>query len=529
MSRKRKRQGGRGPGAGGQGSVAREAGGLESHAPAMVPQAITWGWSGYAGANQSEDRGMVHWPTIDSTRELDSYSRGELCLKLRWLGENNGIFKGFLGTAADLLGWLTPQPLSGNKDWDDEMAEAFRTECGYAGAFDVDGKFNYKTAQPMLTRSALETGDVFTVLTKSASGAARFAFYEGYQLANPKNASERWRDGVCEERPGGRHLAYGFRDGKTGEVKVIPAKDVIYTGEFTRSKQPRAVPRLAHAINDGLDITEINGFTKKAIKTAALFGIIRQVNNPNVPRSHMGIAGPPSVEIRERPGNTAAGEPATVVERVESSNVFGSGTIPRLPSGEEAKILHDARPHPNQKEFKGDLIRQIAVGYGLPYEVVWHMAGITGPGVRFVLDMAGRWVEQRTENLLTPWGSTVYLYWAACKMKYGGMRRPTGEKNKELPWWKHDFLAQRDLTIDRGRDLKGRMEAVAAGLETEDIFCEEMYGRTASEMRRKHIQGVKEKMDLCAKYGVPYETAYPPRAGAAAKEEEEESEEGKAE
>jgi len=484
----------------------------------MVPQAAVFGWSGYAGANQSEARGMVNWPTLDSSKELDSWSRSELCRKLAWLYANNGIFKGFIDTSADLMGWLTPQALTDDEEWNEEVEQRYRDWCGTENVFDVAGKFNFKTAQPMLARAALSMGDVFTVLTETATRRAQFAFYEGYQLANPKDASERWRDGVCEETPGGRHLAYGFRDGKTGNVKVIPAKDVIYTGEFGKPGHPRAVPRLAHAINDGLDITEINGFTKKAIKTAALFGIVRQVNNPNVPRSHMGIAGAPAQEVRTRAGNTAAGEPETVTERFETSGVFQDGQIPRLPTGEEAKILHDSRPHPNQQAFKADLIRQISVGYGLAPEVVWQMAGLTGPGVRFELDKAGRWVDMRRLALLFPWNRTVYLYWLAKEMKYGGLRMPQAKAGKPVRWWAHDYVAQRDLTIDRGKEGKQRMDAIDAGLGTWASWYQEMEGKDWQGPIRQRVKEVKFAKEECAAAGLEYEEVFKPRQGTAVAE-----------
>lgn len=43
-----------------------------------------------------------------------------------------------------------------------------------------------------------------------------------------------------------------------------------------------------------------------------------------------------------------------------------------------------------------------------------------------------------------------------------------------------------------------------------------MFGTTASAVRRAHIYGVKEKMDICEEAGVPFEVAYPPKAGTAA-------------
>jgi hypothetical protein len=83
-------------------------------------------------------------------------------------------------------------------------------------------------------------------------------------------------------------------------------------------------------------------------------------------------------------------------------------------------------------------------------------------------------------------------------------------------WLAIEWIPQRDLTIDRGRDLRGRMEAVDAGLDSEENFCEEMFGTTAGAVRRLRVNGIAEKMALCEAAGVPYEVAYPPKAGTAA-------------
>ena len=258
-----------------------------------------------------------------------------------------------------------------------------------------------------------------------------------------------------------------------------------------------------------MDITEIRALVKGGIKTSHLFGAVRQASSPTVPRSRQGLAGAPGYESRTRSGNTAAGEAATITEKFEISNVWGGNQIPRLPSGEELKILHDSRPAQNQMDFMEILGRDMSIGYGLDLEVTWHVAGLTGPSVRFVLDKADRWIRNR-QATLENWCRRVWVYAIAKEIKSGRLPMPADPR-----WWQVNFIPQRNLTIDRGRDLRGRMEAVAAGYDSEENFCEEMFGTTATAVRRAHIYGVREKMDFCEEAGVPFEVAYPPKAGAA--------------
>jgi len=479
-------------------------------AASLATTAQPAGFSGYDGAMSSPSRGDVWWPTMETRDELDSYSRTELLRKIRWLHANVGLFKGFINNAADLIGWQTPQAATEDTAWNKLAYQAFEDRCGTAAAFDVRGKFDFWTAQPMLSRAALKDGDILTVLTESTGKAAMVGFYESHQIVSPKdNSAGTWQDGILTD-PRGRHLSYGIRDGRRDAVVPISARDAIYYGEFDSPGHVRVVPKLAHAVTTGLDITEIRGLIKGAIKTSALFGAVREVSSTTVPRSRQGLAGAPGYENRTRPGNTSAGEAASITERFEVSNVWGGNQIPRLPSGEELKILHDARPSPNQMAFMDILARDISVGYGLPPEVTWHMAGLTGPGVRFVLDVADRWIKAR-QATLENWCRRVWVYTIAKEIKTGRLPRPSDPR-----WWAVDFIPQRNLTIDRGRDLRGRMEAVDAGLDSEENFCEEMFGTTAGAVRRLRVNGIAEKMALCEAAGVPYEVAYPPKAGTAA-------------
>ena len=414
-----------------------------------------------------------------------------------------------MNNAADLIGWLTPSAATEDAEWNKRATAAFEDRCGTAAAFDVRGKFDFWTAQPMLNRCSLKDGDLLTVLTESSTRAAMVGFYESHQIVSPKDPAGTWQDGILTD-PLGRHLSYGIRDGRRDTVVPVSARDAIYYGEFDSPGHTRVVPKLAHAITTGMDITEIRALVKGGIKTSHLFGAVRQASSPTVPRSRQGLAGAPGYESRTRAGNTAAGEAATVTEKFEISNVWSGNQIPRLPSGEELKILHDSRPAQNQMDFMEILARDMSIGYGLDLEVTWQVAGLTGPSVRFVLDKADRWIRNR-QATLENWCRRVWVYAIAKEIKAGRLPRPSDPR-----WWQVNFIPQRNLTIDRGRDLRGRMEAVAAGYDSEDNFCEEMFGTTATAVRRAHIYGTKEKMDICAEAGVPFEVAYPPKAGTAA-------------
>jgi capsid protein len=458
-------------------------------------------FSGYDGANWSEARGDVWWPTLDARLELDSFSREELLRRIHWLKANFGFIRGLIRNSADLIGWQTPQSQSGDPEWQDESEEYFRDCTGEAAAFDVAGKFDFDDAQPMLMRESLTNGDMLTVLTKWPDGSPRVAFYGTSQLENPPDCGPSWRGGI-QFTSSGRHMAYGIRDSLTGKVAVIPAGSCIYFGEFDSPGEDRPVPPLAHGVNHAHDITEVFAFTKQGIKSASLLGAVREQKENAKPRAKQGLTGTSRV-VKDANGN-----------RFKVADVWSGAQIPELDPGETIKLLHDERPSQNVMDFIRTLIRDIAIGWGLPPEVVWEMLRMTGPGVRFVMDVADRWIKCRQKRHKS-WGKRVWRYVIACGIQNGDLRMPKKDpKTGREKWWAVSFTSQRNLTIDRGQVSRAKLDELSAGVSTLSDW-EEMDGRDWKDRGKQRIREVAWLKAECAEAGLTYAEVFPPRQGAA--------------
>lgn len=455
----------------------------------------------YQAAQWSTDRGRVQWNGIDTREELSNYERSEILRRIHWLKGHFGFVLGLVNNSADLVGWHTPQAQSGDPDWDDAAEEAFRFRCAKAVAFDVGGKFNFATAQPMLMRAAFTDAHIFTVLTKWDDGAARFAFYEASALRNPKAAGPQWRDGIKISRAG-RHLAYGFHDPDTSQVVEIPASSVIYFGEFDSPRQDAPVPKLAHAVLNSIDIMEIWGFQKKAVKLSSLSGILIERDAASAPsRARQGMVGAP---VMVGSGGS----------KFQQEDVWDGGQINKLEPGESAKILADNRPSPEQRQLVLDLKRDIAYGWGLPLEVVDAISELTGPGIRFVLDVAGNWIECRRERQ-KEWLEKVWLYTISCEIAAGRLALPPAVDGKKGKWWAVSFTGRRLLTIDRGKESTARINEIEAGVGTWQGW-EPIDGRDWQDRIRQRVKEWKYFEDQCAKEGVDPSRVIPPRQGSAA-------------
>lgn len=465
--------------------------------PAADEPGAYMGFSGYSGANYDPGRGLVWWPSMDTRQELDSFSRTELIRRIRFLFANEGFIRGLIRNSATLVGYQKPQAASGDREWDKQAEAAFRDSCMVQEVFDIGGKFDFQTAQLLLKRLRFKDGDAFTVLTEAENGRARFAFYEGHQCQNPNKPApnQNWKDGVLLGK-GNRQLAYHFRNPEDETGTTVLAKDVIVSGEFDMPGLARPVPPLAHAVNHAIDITEVWAFLKKAIKASSLFGAVREMEGNAVPRARLGITGP---------GSTAATN--TTGENVEVSKVWDGAQIPRLTPGEKMKILADERPHPNVRQFVLDLVRDICVGFGgLQPEVVWEMGRLTGPGVRFILDVADRWIKDQ-QALDRRWCRRVWVYFIAKEIKAGRLPMPAAGKDGVARWWNVQFVSQRNLTIDRGKESKSRREEIAAGVSTWSDW-DEVDGNWWQDRVVQRVDEVAFAEWYCAKKGLDYEKIF---------------------
>ena len=460
--------------------------------------------SGYDAAQPNPMRAPVFWPDMDTRMELDSWSREEITRQSRWLYANTGLIGGLVDNSADLIGWQRPGVLNADPEYVLRANEVIGARMDQPDLFDRDGNFDLEDCQPMLSRCRMKDADAIVVKTRAQDGGARFAFYESHQLCDPKNASSAWRDGVRYDK--GRRVAYGLRDPESGKVTVVEAKHVFYFGELKSPGHGRAVPPLARAITNGLDITEVNGFLKAALKSLSLFGAVIQQKTEAVPAGMRGMGGAPAQVTN------AKGEKFTV------NRVFSPGQIPELDPGRELKTVTDDRPSPEAMAFLRNRVRDIAVGWGLPPEVILDIIDLTGPGMRFVMDVADRWIRGRhkLQRRFVRWAIFDIL---GCEIDAG--RLAISETDRA--WWKLKMVPLRSLTIDRGQVSRARLDEIDAGVgtwegweEIDGIPWQDRFDQRAREV----AYGKKTVIEIGKEYDVElsYEEVVKPRQGAAVKE-----------
>ncbi len=409
--------------------------------------------SGYDGANTSPRRGMIYWPTTNTKHEANKMTRAEIRRRVHWLYANNGTARRLVNGAARLIGYLTPQPDTLDEDWNQLAFEHFMERAGSPTWFDRSGKFDFFEGQLQLERTAGKDGFCLPILTSGSSGGMQLAFYESYQLQSPPAAGKEWSDGVRLDDHHA-HLAYGVRRGSDDrDVQIIDAADAIYYGRFESWGETHPMSILAAAVNDLIDVVEVRADTKHAIKTAAQIGMVTETES-NAPASAGagGIGGPRYTTLETKPDGTT--------QEVTWQVVTSGGRTPDLEPGRKLKVVHDDRPGPNSREFERDLIKSCAAVIDLPYEALFEIAGVAGPGIRYWMADIRRWVLVR-HLARARWCQRYYAAFMAREIQLGRLRAPTDKR-----FWRAMWFGMADPTIDEAR--KGQLSIVelGAGLTT---------------------------------------------------------------
>lgn len=410
-----------------------------------------FGGSGYEGGNQSTRRGWLYWPTLDTKRELSTYSRTEMVRKSRSLRANTGLPNRICGGLADMIGYLTPISMSGDEKWDDLADARWEEATSEPGVIDAAGCFDIKRMQIEMHKAAFGDGDVLPLAIRNSSDGIMLALYDAAQLASPDGAGKEWIDGVRINKFR-RHVAYGLRDDE-GKVKTFSASDALYYSFPQQLGQIRPPTVLRHALNHMVDISEILADVKLTIKAAAQVGVFLTNGEMN----SGGQLGPLAIQgsLRNEKHPTATGDEVPAKEITVNDLYRPEGGVANLPKGMDAKILHDARPHPNQINMIEHLIRDIAWGVGVAPEILWNIETLRGANNRLVNADLNRWISVRHLRLRA-WMKRFRSMWIANEITAGRLPEPPGKAE----FWKCTFLPQGSLTADKGREGKLNIELI---------------------------------------------------------------------
>lgn len=382
-------------------------------------------------------------PTLNLSsqdNDLDYGNQDDIVSGVRHMGRTFGIVRKILRTYANhVVGSCEANWTTGNEAWDTLAEERWKENMR---TLDISGRFHFRTLARLAIISTARDGDI-GVAKNRINGLRQIGLIEKDRIRNTSQASDfntpgtNWIEGV-HVGPSSRLDAFRVWDrsdmpgGGFENARNISARDMFLLSDPDRVDGVRGVSWFANGgLNNLIDRKDILESEKHAVKANNRIAMIITKALGGVETAGLNIWGQKNTE--DNPGPNIYGEE------------IPSGTIKYLQQGEDVKSHMSNRPSATFQGFDEALIRDIAIGLELPFGMVWSMAGMSGPGVRFDISQAARVFAEKFAlmdfQLIRP-----IIQWTIA----GDMEDGILPFNPN--WTKFDIQAPPSATIDLGRE-----------------------------------------------------------------------------
>ena len=407
-----------------------------------------------------------------------------------------------------VLGWSVEQALA----WKGEVQREFSLFSDSAEC-DIGQELNFYQQQGLVLRSALESGDCFTLLpdgrrTSTQPYALRLQVLEADRVGNPLGQMDTAliAGGVrlstlgapdayhlYDQHPGGWLPGQGGslyagqwveRLGRSGRRRMLHHYRKLRPG------MPRGVPYLAPIIDC---IKQISRYTEAEIMAAVITSYLTVfIETPT------GASAP--VFDGTAPGDGGPGQEVGL----------GMGAVVGLAPGEKVQSVNPGRPNPNFEPFILAVIKQMGMALGLPYELLVKQFNASYSASKAALLDA--WVYFRSVRtwLSLSFCQPVYETWLAEAVAIGRIAAPGFFSDPLMRWaytraaWPGDSMG----SISPKEEVAAYVAAIDARLMTRERAEWELWG---SDFNETFDQKEGEQKRLAAANLLPV-----PKAGAAA-------------
>lgn len=417
---------------------------------------------------------------------IPKWERVELIDMGRYLYSNDGIVKGAIDDLARYSFPLVPQAVTDNAEWNFK-AEAYFND--WASNADLKGRMHFYDLQRLASICLDRDGDVGLLHVDTAEGVKLQIIEADLIQDQPKNTG-KYDQGVAYDAQG-RAVAYSVLqdNDRQDEYRIIPATQMCLLFDPERADQQRGISSIAHAVAHIRDKKEILAYEKMGVKNLSTFSAVLQSEFDEPDEDAFGLAEVDSLDAKGQPTEVTVSQ-------------MQSGEIPVLRKGETLTAFQGNRPSSTFQGFLEFLVREFAVGLGMPYEFIWNPQSLTGPSQRFIMGKAQRKFEERQRLF----GNFVKKTW----MQVIAEGVEVGELSAQNGWQKCKLQAPARLTIDIGREAREEREDVTAGL----MSLSQHFGQRGLDWQGEVDQQTKEfsyimerSKEIADKYDIPIDVA----------------------
>jgi hypothetical protein len=415
----------------------------------------SYGGGVYDALQFSANRATRPFFATDSRYTLTAWKRLQALSLSRWAYINVP----FVRAAVDLMARLsvgtgfTCHSLARDTGWGRQAdwitANAFKN-IGFTGGESMDELLMHDC------RGCDVDGDLGYVMTEDENQSAKLQLIEGHRIKKGDVTDEACVDGVWFDAYA-RRVGYNvLLPGENERTRAVAVQNFIYMAERNRPDEVRTMGAMVHALAPIQDLYEMLGFEMSAVKKNSEIGLTVETPTPDRPP-----LGPP-VDIFQQGAVAGVGDqPGTPKQYVTREMIYGGGgKVVVLGTGEKLMAHDHKRPGSGIENWSKFIIRGIAAGYGLPFEVLWDPEAIGGANTRMITALLRARLEQRRETLIFPKLARVRFWVLARAIKRGELPfNPDITKVEFQP----NFY---DITVDAGRESRERRANVLQGLDT---------------------------------------------------------------
>jgi hypothetical protein len=409
-------------------------------------------WSGavnnalFQTATQTQDRKSVSALDYDVHRTVTNMGRRTMMT----LGRKTYVDHRSIGRAIEEMADLAsavflPQYYGENTAWG-ERAEMWLENhdrvCDVAGP-----PYNMRLYRRLLLTSLVYDGDMLTVLVKTPDGFPMLQCVPGHRIGNAYDLNyvqggeydgARIIDGVIVDGVN-RALAYRVNTGENPydytQFVDIPARDAFLSFIPLFRGQVRGFSELGMVAFEAQDVRETDRNQRLQSKLAAGIGLLE--------RNELGEAPPP--------GDTGTPIVTAGTSTALSTEQFSDGIEVRYFRSSDPnagiEMLKNDNPSLNQREYRGDVLRDIFAGIGNSKDFALDSTKIGGAPLRVLIERINRSIQSARDLVLTP----------AC-MRFDGFRVScaiqTGSLPEDKDWWKWTYQTGAELTADKKYDAE---------------------------------------------------------------------------
>ena len=317
-------------------------------------------------------------------------------------------------------------------------ATKFLSDIFYRIGDSRGGMHDFKTNLFGWSSSIDVDGEIFILLTETATGFPQYQGIPSHRIATPKGMKDgdRVRGGLLQDGityyPSGEAKEYAFCDKDGNLDQWLAGENVIHLFDPEWQYQARGLTALAHCINDCRDMIQSTDWERLAMLQMSSISLVEYNDN----------GGPD----HDDPYNALVGNTETGGGMVVESLDGGTVRYFKSNSGGKIETLVNNRPGNPFLDFHNRLLKSAFAGLNWPMAFYDGHAAGGGTAQRTEIAMAQRSIEDRQD----------LLFYAAKRIV--GYAIAKAQKRGDLPqaadWYEWEFSTPPKLTIDDGRITK---------------------------------------------------------------------------